>query len=74
MFDDLYLLSEGKCLYSGPISDMTAVFKEAGFECPQYYNRADFGNYTHFTQVHHKVAELSRVQITFSILTFDDLA
>ncbi|KAJ9576543.1 hypothetical protein L9F63_025561, partial [Diploptera punctata] len=43
MFDDLYLLSEGKCLYSGPINDMTAVFQEAGFQCPQYYNRADFG-------------------------------
>ncbi|KAJ9601107.1 hypothetical protein L9F63_000742 [Diploptera punctata] len=42
MFDDLYLLSEGKCLYSGPINDMTAVFQEAGFQCPQYYNRADF--------------------------------
>ncbi|PSN48087.1 ATP-binding cassette sub-family G member 4 [Blattella germanica] len=42
MFDDLYLLSEGECLYNGPISQMTAVFQEAGFQCPQYYNRADF--------------------------------
>ena len=43
MFDDLYVLAEGQCLYSGPIQDMTAVFERAGFSCPKYYNRADFG-------------------------------
>lgn len=42
MFDDLYVLAEGQCLYSGPIQDMTAVFEKAGFSCPKYYNRADF--------------------------------
>ncbi|PNF18688.1 hypothetical protein B7P43_G05047 [Cryptotermes secundus] len=42
MFDDLYVLAEGQCLYSGAISDMTAVFQESGFKCPKYYNRADF--------------------------------
>ena len=58
MFDDLYLLSEGRCLYSGPISEMTAVFREAGFECPQYYNRADFGNYTQSLHVEISVTDL----------------
>jgi hypothetical protein len=43
MFDDLYVLAEGQCLYSGPIQDMTTVFDKAGFSCPKYYNRADFG-------------------------------
>ena len=43
MFDDLYVLADGQCLYSGPIQDMTAVFDKAGFSCPKYYNRADFG-------------------------------
>jgi len=42
MFDDLYVLADGQCLYSGPIQDMTAVFDKAGFSCPKYYNRADF--------------------------------
>jgi hypothetical protein len=43
MFDDLYVLAEGQCIYSGPIHNMTAVFEKAGFQCPKYYNRADFG-------------------------------
>ncbi|KAJ9601109.1 hypothetical protein L9F63_000744, partial [Diploptera punctata] len=42
MFDDLYILSEGQCLYNGPINEMTSVFEEVGFECPEHYNRADF--------------------------------
>jgi ABC-type multidrug transport system ATPase subunit len=45
MFDDLYVLAEGQCLYSGAVNDMTAVFEGSGFECPKYYNRADFGEY-----------------------------
>lgn len=42
MFDDLYILSEGQCLYNGPINEMTSMFQEEGFECPEHYNRADF--------------------------------
>ncbi|XP_053692626.1 ATP-binding cassette sub-family G member 4-like [Sabethes cyaneus] len=42
LFDDLFLLSAGKCIYSGPISAMVSSFAEAGFNCPRYYNRADF--------------------------------
>jgi ABC-type multidrug transport system ATPase subunit len=45
MFDDLYVLAEGQCLYNGTINDMTSVFEESGFKCPKYYNRADFGEY-----------------------------
>ncbi|KAJ4427771.1 hypothetical protein ANN_25424, partial [Periplaneta americana] len=43
MFDDLYILAEGQCLYNGPVREMTAVFEEAGFPCPEHHNRADFG-------------------------------
>ncbi|XP_055641523.1 ATP-binding cassette sub-family G member 4-like [Toxorhynchites rutilus septentrionalis] len=42
LFDDLFLLSAGKCVYSGPIGSMVESFAEAGFRCPKYYNRADF--------------------------------
>lgn len=42
-FDDLYVLSEGQCIYSGPMDDMLGTFKQAGFDCPNFYNRADFG-------------------------------
>ncbi|KAJ4429955.1 hypothetical protein ANN_22159 [Periplaneta americana] len=43
VFDDIYLLAGGQCLYSGPLDDMINVFKEVGFTCSMYYNRADFG-------------------------------
>lgn len=43
LFDDLFLLSAGKCIYNGPISGLVGSFSEAGLHCPKYYNRADFG-------------------------------
>jgi ABC-type Na+ transport system ATPase subunit NatA len=45
MFDDVYIIKEGQCLYNGPINDLTSVLGEAGFQCPSFYNRADFGRY-----------------------------
>ncbi|XP_041778571.1 ATP-binding cassette sub-family G member 4-like [Anopheles merus] len=42
MFDDLFVLSEGHCLYRGPLDGLVDTFKACGFECPNYYNRADF--------------------------------
>uniref|UniRef100_A0A182QY45 ABC transporter domain-containing protein n=1 Tax=Anopheles farauti TaxID=69004 RepID=A0A182QY45_9DIPT len=42
MFDDLFVLSEGHCLYRGPLNELVPALKEAGFDCPNYYNRADF--------------------------------
>ena len=45
MFDDVYLIKEGQCLYNGPINDLTFVLGEAGFQCPSFYNRVDFGRY-----------------------------
>ncbi|EDS38496.1 ATP-dependent permease PDR11 [Culex quinquefasciatus] len=42
MFDDLMILSEGKCVYKGPLDDLVPTFKGCGFDCPNYYNRADF--------------------------------
>lgn len=43
MFDDIYLLVDGQCLYNGTVDDMVPVLENAGFKCPKYYNRADFG-------------------------------
>jgi hypothetical protein len=45
MFDDLYVIAEGQCLYNGPVGDLTRVFGELGFQCPNFYNRADFGKH-----------------------------
>ncbi|XP_069686844.1 ATP-binding cassette sub-family G member 1-like isoform X1 [Periplaneta americana] len=42
MFDDVYVLSEGQCIYNGPNKSLTDNLKEEGFHCPTFYNRADF--------------------------------
>lgn len=42
LFDDLYILTNGNCIYNGPLDQMVDVFKQAGLNCPNYYNRADY--------------------------------
>uniref|UniRef100_A0A182M564 ABC transporter domain-containing protein n=1 Tax=Anopheles culicifacies TaxID=139723 RepID=A0A182M564_9DIPT len=42
LFDDLYLLSAGMCIYNGPLDAMVGTFADTGFHCPKFYNRADF--------------------------------
>lgn len=42
LIDRVYLVSNGECLYSGPLSQMVRHFEEANFHCPAQYNRADF--------------------------------
>jgi ABC-type multidrug transport system ATPase subunit len=45
LFDDVYVMSHGECLYGGPLDNMLTAFEDAGYACPNYYNRADFGEY-----------------------------
>uniref|UniRef100_A0A8D8I2D0 ATP-binding cassette sub-family G member 4 n=1 Tax=Culex pipiens TaxID=7175 RepID=A0A8D8I2D0_CULPI len=42
LFDDLYVVADGRCMYQGALEDLVPTLTEAGFVCPQYYNRADF--------------------------------
>lgn len=42
LFDDLYVLSDGNCIFNDSLESMVATFKLAGFDCPSYYNRADY--------------------------------
>lgn len=42
LIDDIFLLSNGSCLYNGPSKDLVATLAANGFSCPQYYNRSDF--------------------------------
>lgn len=46
-FDDVFVLSEGRCIYRGSVLDIVDTFQKLGFHCPNYYNRADFGNLFH---------------------------
>lgn len=45
LIDDIYLVSNGNCLYNGPSKDLVTTLAASGFQCPQYYNRSDFGKY-----------------------------
>ncbi|XP_041986484.1 ATP-binding cassette sub-family G member 1-like isoform X2 [Aricia agestis] len=42
MADDVVVLSNGRTLYAGAISDVPATLAKYGFVCPQYYNIADY--------------------------------
>ncbi|XP_033213034.1 ATP-binding cassette sub-family G member 1-like isoform X2 [Belonocnema kinseyi] len=41
-FDDIFVLSQGRCLYCGPREKIVETFNEAGFACPNFYNIAEF--------------------------------
>ncbi|GBP87325.1 ATP-binding cassette sub-family G member 4 [Eumeta japonica] len=40
--DDVILLAYGRTLYAGAVSDAPSILRRAGFECPLYYNMADY--------------------------------
>ena len=45
LFDDLVLLAEGRCAYSGPAADALSYFASAeggGHRCPSHFNPAEF--------------------------------
>lgn len=42
MFDRLFLISQGRTIYSGIASEAVTYFSKYGHECPQLYNPADF--------------------------------
>lgn len=42
MFDKLYAITQGNCLYQGPTKDLVPFFADHGIQCPSYHNPADF--------------------------------
>ncbi|XP_066245531.1 ATP-binding cassette sub-family G member 4 [Euwallacea similis] len=59
MFDQVYVLSEGRCLYQGGTPNMIPFFQDIGFPCPKFHNPADYvielacGEYQ--TEAHEKI-------------------
>lgn len=45
LFDHLYALTEGRCIYQGSIKGMLPYFEEQGLRCPPYHNPADYRKY-----------------------------
>lgn len=63
MFDMVYILSEGRCLYQGTTDRLVPFLSEINLPCPQYHNPADYG----------KIIKLNYfIQILFEILYFSN--
>jgi ABC-type multidrug transport system ATPase subunit len=42
MFDHLYVLAEGSCIYQGSSANVVPFLADLGLVCPSYYNPADY--------------------------------
>ncbi|XP_023934944.1 ATP-binding cassette sub-family G member 4 [Bicyclus anynana] len=42
MFDFLYTLAEGQCIYQGPVPGLVPFLSSMGLHCPSYHNPADY--------------------------------
>ncbi|XP_062559676.1 ATP-binding cassette subfamily G member 4 isoform X4 [Armigeres subalbatus] len=42
MFDNLYVLAEGQCIYQGRVNGLVSFLASIGLECPSYHNPANY--------------------------------
>lgn len=46
MFDQVYVLAQGQCVYRGAATSTLSYLGENGLQCPLYHSMADFCKYT----------------------------
>ena len=45
MFDHLYAVAEGECIYTGGTGNIVSFLKELDIVCPEHYNPSDYCKY-----------------------------
>jgi ATP-binding cassette, subfamily G (WHITE), member 1 len=45
MFDHVYVLAEGRCVYQGDSVQAVSFLNSVGIPCPLYHNPADFSKF-----------------------------
>ncbi|CAB3223857.1 unnamed protein product [Arctia plantaginis] len=57
LFDQVYILAEGMCIYCGPSEETVPYLAGVGLQCPKYHNPADYileiatGEYGNFNEI-----------------------
>ncbi|GAB0089085.1 ATP-binding cassette sub-family G member 1 [Sergentomyia squamirostris] len=42
MFDHLYAIAEGRCIYTGSVQNVVPFLMELGLKCPEFHNPSDY--------------------------------
>lgn len=45
LFDHVYVLAAGLCVYQGPSGELVSFLANSGLTCPTHYNPADYSEY-----------------------------
>lgn len=71
MFDKLYALTEGTCIYQGPVKELIPFLGDMDLSCPNYHNPADFRKSLFFLPII-KVIRSNRICFSLSYLNNSD--